>query len=305
MTSGATELERHLADLLESGLATADRPGYGAWEETAARMVDAQAPGLAERVRGLAAIPGSDPHWPSRLLEECALTHLLDEGIRAVATLPRPLAETVRTRAGLTTDSAEVLHGPDASTLRDRWLVLGRREAREGRVASRRIWLRGERSRRMALHLAFSAPGRPFELRLEPGTAVDAELGYYPAAAPLRVALGPDHGEPAPGRVPDGVGVHAALAAYGDALRDDPWQEAWPVVLADVVPLPAGEDAQGWQIADAEGESALPLDPRFLRRAGPWRLAALSGGSPLTVFGECGHHGFLPLTAWAPDPVML
>ena len=58
----------------------AEQAGYGLWEETAARMVDAQAPGLAARVRELGAIPASGPGWPVRLLEECALLHLLDQG---------------------------------------------------------------------------------------------------------------------------------------------------------------------------------------------------------------------------------
>ncbi len=27
-------------------------------------------------------------------------------------------------------------------------------------------------------------------------------------------------------------------------------------------------------------------------------MVALSGGRPVKVFGECGHRGFTPLTAW-------
>lgn len=64
----------------------------------------------------------------------------------------------------------------------------------------------------------------------------------------------------------------------------------------------------GWQLADADGESALPLTDSALSRPGLWKLAALSGGGPVTVFGECGHRGFHPLAAWAeeiPGPVPL
>ena len=42
------------------------------------------------------------------------------------------------------------------------------------------------------------------------------------------------------------------------------------------------------------------------RRALPPRpvaLVALSGGAPVTVFGECGHRGFTPLTAWSEAEV--
>jgi hypothetical protein len=70
------------------------------------------------------------------------------------------------------------------------------------------------------------------------------------------------------------------------------------VTLTRVVPAPA--DA-GWQLADSDGLLALPVAPDALSRPGLWTLAALSGGSPVTVFGECGHRGFTPLTAWTPD----
>ncbi|EFH28814.1 MULTISPECIES: SWIM zinc finger family protein, partial [Streptomyces] len=101
ITAGATELEQRLADLLRGGLAGAEQAGYGMWEETAARMVDAQAPGLAARVRELGSIPSSGPGWPVRLLEECALIHLLDQGWLRRERLPDGLASTVRSRIGL------------------------------------------------------------------------------------------------------------------------------------------------------------------------------------------------------------
>ncbi|MFE1770453.1 SWIM zinc finger family protein [Streptomyces sp. NPDC059008] len=308
IAAGATELEQRLEDLVQSGLASAgggaSGPGGGSWDETAARMVDAQAPGLAARVRELGSLTGSGPGWPAWLLEECALVHLLDQGFLGIERLPAPLAATVRARVGLTTEAAQVLTDPEATTVRDRWLVLAQQDGEDGALTTRRIYLRGERTGRMALHLSFGGAGRPLEVTLPPGLVLDADLSYYPGARPLRAALGERHAPAAPGPVPPGCGVDAALAAYGDALRDDPWLDSWPVVLADVTPVP-GRDGEGWQLADADGESALPLDPRCLGRTGLWQLTAISGGAPLTVFGECGHRGFLPLTAWDPTPVAL
>ncbi|SHM34003.1 SWIM zinc finger family protein [Streptomyces yunnanensis] len=318
IAAGATELEQRLEDLLHSGLAAAgsavgaasrtgaDDPGggRGSWEETAARMVDAQAPGLASRVRELGAIAASGPDWPSRLLEECALLHLLDQGFLGIDRLPPPLAATVRARVGLTTDAADVRSDPETVTIRDRWLVLAQQDGAEGPLTTRRIFLRGERTGRMALHRSFGGAHRPLEVSLPPGLLLDADLAYYPGARPLRVALGEQYAPAAPGPVPAGCGIDAALAAYGHALRDDPWLDAWPVVLADVTPIPGGAGG-GWQLADADGESALPLDPRCLGRPALWQLAAISGGAPVTVFGECGHRGFLPLTVWDPAPVSL
>lgn len=299
ITAGASELERRLADLLRGGLAGAERSGYGLWEETAARMVDAQAPGLAARVRELGAIPGSGPGWPVRLLEECALLHLLDQGWLRRAGLPEDLAATVRARVGLA-GSAE---GPPE---RDDWLVLAQYDTADARLTTRRIWLYGTGTDRTALLLSYGAAGRAPELALPVGLALDAEVSAYPGPGQSRVALGRQFGPPSPTAArPPGVTPAEAVARYGEALRADPWLDAVPVTLARVTPAPDGDS---WQLADADGRDALPLSPGARARPGLWRLVALSGGAPVTVFGECGHQGFTPLTAWPEgegDPVQL
>ncbi|MFG2770575.1 SWIM zinc finger family protein [Streptomyces sp. NPDC048350] len=296
ITSGAEELEQRLADLLRGGLASAEQSGYGLWEETAARMVDAQAPGLAGRVRDLGAIPGSGPGWPVRLLEECALTHLLDRAWLSVDRLPGPLAATVRTRVGLTAPA----EGP---SLRDHWLVLAQYDTGDGKLTTRRIWVHGRDTGRTALLLSFGAVGRAPQLALPVGVVIDASLVPHAGAGALRAELGEQFAAPAPlDAPPRGGTVGDALTAYGLALREDPWLESWPVTLSDVVPIPTDH---GWQLADAapaaDGGAALPLSGPALGRPGLWRLAALSGGGPVTVFGECGHRGFTPLAAWSAD----
>ncbi|MFI6039042.1 SWIM zinc finger family protein [Streptomyces sp. NPDC051315] len=293
ITAGVTELEQRLADLLRSGLATAEQAGYGMWEETAARMVDAQAPGLAARVRELGAIPSSGPGWPVRLLEECALLHLLDQGWLHRERLPEALAATVRTRVGL-------LASPGGPPLRDDWLVLAQHDTSDTKLTTRRIWLHGATSGRTALLLSYGAAGRAPEIALPVGLAVDAEVTAYPGTGQPRAALGEQFAPPAPTSIrPPGVTTAEATARYGAALRDDPWLDSVPVTLRDVLPTPDGDR---WQLADAEGDTALPLTPAAASRPGLWRLVALSGGAPVRVFGECGHRGFTPLTAWPTGP---
>lgn len=294
ITGGARELEQRLTDLLRGGLAAAEQSGYGLWEETAARMVDAQAPGLASRVRELGSIPGSGAGWPVRLLEESALLHLLDQGWLEIDRLPAPLATTVRTRVGLPSPA----EGPP---VRDHWLVLAQYDTSDGKITTRRIWLYGRESGRTALVLGFGAAGRSPAPALPVGLVIEAELTPHAGAGQLRADLSDEVGLPqSTGTPPPGGTTTAAVAAYGWALREDPWLESWPVTLTDVVPVPHGEDG-GWQLADAEGESALPIAHAALARPGLWKLVSLSGGGPVTVFGECGHRGFTPLAAWSPD----
>ncbi|WP_399887752.1 SWIM zinc finger family protein [Streptomyces sp. BBFR51] len=293
ITAGATELEQRLADLLRGGLAGAEQAGHGLWEETAARMVDAQAPGLASRVRELGSIPSSGPGWPVRLLEECALLHLLDQGWSRREGLPDGLAATVRSRVGLPAAA-------DGPPVRDRWLVLAQYDTSDARLTTRRIWLHGAETDRTALLLSYGAAGRAPEQALPVGLALEAELSAYPGAGQRRAALGRRFTPPEPTRTrPRGVTTSQAAVRYGDALRDDPWLDSVPVTLGGVVPVP---DGGSWQLADADGDTALPLARSAGNHPGLWRLVALSGGAPVTVFGECGHRGFTPLTAWPTGP---
>lgn len=154
ITDGARELEERLADLLRSGLAAAGQSGGDHWEETAARMVDSQAPGLAARVRELGALPSSGPGWPVRMLEECGLLHLLNTAWLHRDRLPEPLLATVRTRVGL--PSAPV--GP---AVRDRWQVLAQYDVPDGKIVTRRVWLHGAGSGRTVVLLSYGSGAAP------------------------------------------------------------------------------------------------------------------------------------------------
>ncbi|WP_344459839.1 SWIM zinc finger family protein [Kitasatospora kazusensis] len=294
VAAGAQELRLRLADRVRHGLAD-QAPAAGGWEEVAARMVDAQAPGLASRVRELDSVPADDR------LAEYALLHLLAGAYGRIGELPEPLAATVRTRVGFTTDTAELLAGP---TVRDRWLVLGSRTVapegatEEHQLTTRRIWLRGAKTGRPALLLAFGRTGQAPDLALPTGRLLEAELAFHPGARPLRAALGTRYGAPEPGPAgqPAGLTPEEAVAGYGAAVADDPWLESWPTVLTGVVPV-LGPD--GWQLTD--GRHSLPVRRGSVPEAALWRLAAVSAGHPVTLFGEYGYAGFAPVTAWGRD----
>lgn len=294
VAAGIDELDRWLQDQVRHGLAEAHLAGYRHWETAAARLVDAQAPAPAGVVRRLAAVPRSGEGWPARLLEEYALLRLLTVAARQLPELPDPLRQVVRSRLGFTVTREEVLAGP---TVRDRWDVVGQRDTVEDRLAVRRLWLRGRDRGNPALVLSFAAPGQTLDASLVVGTTVDAELAFYPGTPALRALVARHHGI-ATACVPPGGTVAALLAAYAEALACDPWLDRWPAVLAGVALARAPRDAGGgWALVDPDGD-AVTLHPGA---GAPWRLAALSGGHPVTVAGEWTPQGLLPLTAWDPD----
>jgi len=286
VASGLAELDRWLCDQARQGLAASQQAGYRHWDDIAGRMVDAQAPGLAERLRALASVPYSGAGWDGRLLEEYALLHLLAVAYRRQAELPPPLRATVRSRIGFSLRQADVL--ACGTPVRDHWQVLARRDLEQDRIRTRRTWLRGRATARDALVLSFAPVGRALDESLTVGTDADADLVFYPGAVPLRAVLLARH-DTAGGVPPAGGTIAGLLACWAAALAADPWLDTWPTVL-DVIPVRAPVRA----VCDADGD-AVPLHPDAGRC---WTLFALSGGHLVTVAGEWTPRGLWPLTAW-------
>jgi hypothetical protein len=285
VAAGLAELDRWLADQLRGGLAGLSRLGPAHWEATAARLVDAQAPGAARLVRNLADYVGD----PERLLTELGLLRLLAAGFQRLDSLPPALAATLRLRVGIPVGAENVLA---TEPVRDRWQILGAHDEPEGDLIVRRVWLRGATTGRAALVLSFAGPFQVFSTDLVPGTELDADLCFYPEH--VRVLIKHRHAPAAPltgvdWRLP----VDAAMREYAAALAADPWLERWPMVLDGVVPVEAG---RSWSLVDETG--GLPVDPAV---GAPWRLVAAAGGRPLTVAGEWSATGLRPLSAWVGD----
>ena len=99
---GLHELDLWLADLVRRGLASLSGESYAFWEAPAARLVDAQAPGLARLLRDMAGIPASGDGWQERLLERLARLALVLEGYRRIDTLSPETQADLRTLIGWT-----------------------------------------------------------------------------------------------------------------------------------------------------------------------------------------------------------
>lgn len=330
VAGGLAELQEWLRDQVRVGLAaSASAAGAGHTAAVAARMVDAQAPGVARVLRGLSAVPVSARGWPARLLSEYARLHLLARAYERLDTLPAGLAAVVRSRVGYTTSRQEVLTRPAVT---DHWLVLGVRDLVEGTVPGRRIWLRGRETGRTAMLLTFAGSGYwqdPETARLRAGTELHADLHYYPGQPPLRALTGERHGAPVRAACPQpppllrgdppirpAGDIDALLADWADGIAADPWLTTWPALLTGTPappapsapaagPVTAGQAGQppdpdsppqAWHLVDRTG-AALPL----AEQESLWKLLAVSAGNPVTIAAEWNGERLLPLTVWHGD----
>jgi hypothetical protein len=291
VTSGLEELGVWLDDLVRSGFATLPGKPSNFWTNPAARLMDAQAPGLARRISALDGITSTGERWPAQMLRQTALIHLAREGWSRIAFVPEIVQADLRSTIGFTSNQENVLAQPG---VRDRWIVAGQRIEEDERLRTQRTWLFGTSTRRPALCLSFSAgPSQPLDISLVPGTTVDAELVFFPSAWPLRALVKERHGSPQsilPALPHQSIAAANAFAA--EALLANPWVERVPFAVAVVTPL---HRAQGWLIRDQDGD-ALPL---AISDAKAWVLYSLSGGNPISLAGEWDGEDLTPLSVWA------
>ncbi|MEO0374855.1 MAG: SWIM zinc finger family protein [Cyanobacteria bacterium P01_A01_bin.17] len=298
--AGLVELDLWLRDLIRQGLATAQTQPYSFWDQPAARMVDAQAPALARRLREMASLTHGGMDWPGRLLAELGQLHLLIQGYQRQETLSEAVVEELRSQLGWTQKQEELLttaKQPSSAieTLHDTWSVLGLRTFEEDNLRVQRVWLQGSKGR-SALILSFAYGSNPSDVSLIPGTALEADLVFYPGLYPLR-ALVQDRGDAKSFTAVYGITIADAMTAYGSAMAQNPWLSEFPLLLNDVVPCL--QDSELY-LRDLDGHQ-LSVNPSFTKQ---WELLALGGGHPVTLMGEWDGQTLFPLSVWVEDRFM-
>jgi hypothetical protein len=291
MAAGLAELDRWLDDRLRTGLADPSLASYKTWDGLAARLIDAQVGGLANRVRRLAGLVGAHPDWHSQVLAELGVLHLLATSGRHLGTLPVPLADSVASTIGWQVRQADVLAGVPMT---DHWTVMGRSDTREDRIEVRRIWLRGATTGEWAMLLSFAAFQQSLDTSFDVGTQVHADLFRYPGAVALRVLVGPRHGDAQPAPPVAGSSVAEACNQVGRALTAEPWLERYPLCVDAALTRAGGR----WLLTDSSG--SLPL----VDGASVGTLLACSAGRPATVVAEWTPAGLVPLAIHLADRVV-
>ena len=288
MSAGLAELDRWLDDRVRTGLADPSLASYKTWDGLAARLIDAQVGGLANRVRRLAGLVGAHPDWHSQVLAELGVLHLLATSGRHLGALPVGLADSVAATIGWQVRQADVLAGVP---LTDHWVVMGRSDVREDRIEVRRIWLRGTKSKEWAMVLSFAAYQQSLDTSFVVGTQVHADLFRYPGAVALRVLVGPRHSDPQRAPSLAGSSIAEACAQVGRALAAEPWLERYPVCVLAAPTRAAGR----WVLTDSTGSMPL-VDGTIVGT-----LLACSGARPTLITAEWTAAGLVPLTVHLAD----
>lgn len=229
--NGIDDLETRLKDLLRNGLIHVPEQVPALFDNMARRLVDAQAPGLANRLRDLNDIDYTHESWKKRLTASLSQLYLLAQAYRHLDEQPEEWQAEIRTLVGYPQAREEVLATPP---LTDLWTVLHHRRRTEGNLRTDIYWLQGQESRRLAYCLDFSAgPTGNATLNLAPGGTYRGSLCFYRGAGLIRRGLFQAcelaEGRAMPTFFPN---LTQAYAFYRQAVSANPFTDEVPLPVA-------------------------------------------------------------------------
>ena len=292
MDAGIEDFRLWLADLVRSGLAAARAQPYSFWDTAAARLVDAQVPALAERVREAGSQVHAREQWAAYLLAEVGRWWTITCAWQARDRLDADEMAEVRIAVGWAQSSEEVR---DGDVRPGPWTVLGAHRSDDGRLQQQRTWLAHDDGEVVAV-LDFAGYGQALAVPQLSGARRDVELARYPGHEPRRALFrDPPAGAESVTRLPGRTSLAAVHRAAAASLGRAPWRERHPAPLADVRLVGEGER---WHVKDASG--SLPI----MAGVSVWTLLALSGGEPVDLFGELDSGALRPLAVWLDDGVV-
>lgn len=282
MDGGMADFALWLADLMRAGTAAARHQPYAWWDGTAARLVDAQLPGLAEQLRTAASEMRSRDDWSEYLLTSAGRWWTATHAWTNRRALSKDELADLRTYIGWPLSGEEIAAEGAVS---DHWLVLGAHRSDNGRIEQQRTWLWGESTREVVQVLDFAGGGQPLPMAHTVGSVLAAGVTRYPGTTSRRARFvdAPNPVREA-GGLPAGGGVRDALREAAAAWAVNAWAPRVPVVLTDV-------RVTSSHLVDPD-HACLPLLPGTQ----PWLALAVSGGEPVSVFAEVEERGARPLT---------
>ncbi|MDB5931782.1 MAG: zinc finger, domain protein [Polaromonas sp.] len=296
--AGVAELRQWLLDQVARGLGSLGPESRSTWETMAARLVDAKAPGLGQRLGTMAddLMDGAD--WPEKVLRQLGQLQLACEAVARRDGLSEPALADLRILLGWPLDKEAVL--AESPGVADHWQVLGViQEERDNNLQERRVWLEGRQSGRRALVLDHSFGGKGFEQGWFCDSSVQATLAFYPSAGPLRALVAGGTSAPvasaaeSAAQPASGTSAEQEWRAVAERVAGNPWSGLHPLRCRQAVPC-HGDDGFGLRWSGRQ----LPLQ---ISESQGWALMALSGGQEVSVMGEWNGDALRPLSMHGGD----
>jgi len=284
---GVAFLEGWLADIVRQGIAGVASAGYKFWDDTARRLIDAQAPGLARGVRELGALANGRAGWEERFAAGLGRLHLVLAAHRRRAALAPEWQAEIDGLLGWTVDQDELKQ--QAGLVR-RWFAAAQTMREEERLVVRTTFVFSAEGE-VAKILEFSHASQAAASVLVAGRWFEGELVFFPGVQSIRALLKGAPRDAVPETLPTCARVEDLLAGYATRLAANPFNAEQPMLVRLIPRLVGGR----WLLADTAG-ATLPVVENC---AMGWELLACSGGEPVDLCGVWDGFAFQPLSVVA------
>lgn len=289
VSDGTQELLLWIKDIIRNGLLTMPDKGPAYFESMARRMVDAQAPGLANMVRSLGAVNFYQEGWQSDFMDQLVRIYLVVAGFTNSEQLPEELQQDLRNFIGFT-QNQEALKEQKGVT--DTWLVMGKQTKEEDSLTVERNWLYGINSDTYAMILQFIVRGQgASSIPLTPGLYIEAELVFYPSAIPLRAIIKKQINSNSTARYKGFANWQEVAEAETQFSSLVPFRSERPYIIEQLKPV---QHNQQWWLQDT-ANTLMPINSSFKQI---WKLLSLSGGTPLNIAVVGKERSFMPVGVW-------
>ena len=291
VTDGIAELRLWMKDIVRNGILNMPEKGFAWFDAMAKRMVDAQAPGLANMIRNLSETNFYAEGWQARFMEQLLNIFLITEGFTNSSGLQEPLLQDIRTWIGFTQNQEEL---KEQTGITDTWLILAKQVTEVDSITTERNWLYGTNSNQYALVLQFIVRGQGGQLTLTPGMYIQAELVFFPSVTPLRAII---KRQVAASAVAEFSGMghwEQVVQAETEQCALQPVRAERPYIVQQLTPVQY--DNQWWL-----QDTAFNLMPIKNHHKTIWKLLSLSGGRALDMAVIGKGEWYEPVGVWNED----
>lgn len=292
MGSGLDELELWLADVVRQGLANSQLENLQTWNSIAAKMMDAKLPRVSTFLKETHLQLSLSNDWSELVLLRFGELFLWINAFRARTQLSPDLQEALYQLLGKNATKTQVVEA--SKGVQDSWLVLSQYEGVdvEGHHY-RKVWLYGQEQQQYALLLDYVFGFGGYDQSYLTGSLIKGRLHYYAKLVQQRAVLPSFELETAASEVQpqEYTSLNELLEAYAKQLEVYPWLNNFPATLSKVSVFVNAQ--QQLLLYD---QHQVPIELPILPEIVIWKLAAISGGQPISLFGEWNGLQFMPLS---------
>jgi len=288
VSDGIEELRLWIKDIVRNGILQMPEKGSAFFENIARRMVDAQAPGLANMVRNLGDANFYTEGWQSNFMDQLVSIYLVTEGFKNSNNINENLRHDIRTWIGFTQSQEEL---KEQTGITDTWLVLSKQIVEVDTITTERNWLYGTKSNQYALVLQFIVRGQGGQLTFTPGMFIQAELVFYPGVLPLRAIVKKQIASNAVNNFSAFSNWQQVADMETTFCSQMPVRSERPFIVQQLKPVQYNNQ---WWLQDAEQKlMQLKNEHKMI-----WKLLAMSGGDALDMVVIGKEDKYEPVGVW-------